>query len=460
MLLNTVVVNKTSAPCWDAKSNGRAKQFYLRGAAAFRFIGHGLLPSQLHDPAELRIGVVMPWVQAQSGRSSCAANLLKVEATKYGAPCAAWSALPASWPYWVASAASNANVADFLLMHGPEFDAATFHERAGLASLPTNLRAVRVPNMTALYQRRLGVVGLTLTVEKIKDFKPMIGQVFRQHLHRYSHWAFGDIDVVYGRLSHFLTPRVLRYDVISFRCDEICFPMFRTLMAGQLTVFANTNWTRQAYATVPGWQSLVLDPAFLFFDERLLPRQILREQPQRVAMIVSQLTDRDNARRPAGRASRYGGRRSLIWTASEGSLLVLRSLDGRSGTSSATGAASYCVESEFALVHLNLHKFVHFGSVAGIDQRGFVYESGRGIVRRRALLSRETGGNCDCAAWRRIADKSGRMRICSKYGGHFFCRFRSTMPVRRFRLRQMHSSPAGQMSRRAVRSASCRVRGA
>ena len=52
----------------------------------------------------------------------------------------------------------------------------------------------------------------------------------------YSHWAFGDVDVVYGSLRRFLlVPAVLRHDVVSLRADDLCRSR-RTLFAGQLTV--------------------------------------------------------------------------------------------------------------------------------------------------------------------------------------------------------------------------------
>ena len=55
-------------------------------------------------------------------------------------------------------------------MHGLDYDPSEFYVRAGLPALPRNVRSIIVPNMTALYQRRLGV-RVELTDDKVKDFK-------------------------------------------------------------------------------------------------------------------------------------------------------------------------------------------------------------------------------------------------------------------------------------------------
>ena len=61
-------------------------------------------------------------------------------------------------------------------------------------------------DMGSHYRARLNLSSsLRLTSQKIKDLKPMHGLVFRELLASYSHWAFGDVDVVYGSLKRFLT---------------------------------------------------------------------------------------------------------------------------------------------------------------------------------------------------------------------------------------------------------------
>lgn len=199
----------------------------------------------------------------------------------------------------------------------------------------------------------------------------MIGQVFRHYLQSYSHWAFGDVDVVYGRLSHFLTPQVLEHDVITFRTDDLCYPMTKTVWAGQLSVFANNNWTRTLYRASAAWSRIALDPRFLFFDERLLPFEVLQVAPARVALVVGQLTDRKAGRRPVPAHLE----RRMLWLADSGRLVLSQS-HGTAGS-----RRTHCIESEFAVVHLNVYKFKHFAAtISAASARAFSYSVSAGIV--------------------------------------------------------------------------------
>lgn len=371
-------------PCHDNRSNARAAAYMRGGAHVFARQARGLLPlageMAADSQSRVRLALVIPWIKAASRRTACETFREAHEAVQFGVPCEAFgqASLPPSWPFWVASAAANADVADFLLMHDVDYDPSAFHVRAGLTALPPNVRAVLVPNMTALYRERLGLEKLRLTDDKVKDFKPMIGQVFRDYLKAYSHWAFGDIDVVYGALRNFLTPRVLAHDVISFRTDDVCWPMAKTVFAGQLSVFANNNWTCAMYQTHYGWERVAVDARFLFFDERLLPFDVLTQErertPKRVAMVISQLTDRKSGRRPTPRRFE----RRLLWHADGGRLILVQS----HGESSPHKAAyARCIESEYAVVHLQLFKFKHWNAtISASGSRGFVYTVQRGIV--------------------------------------------------------------------------------
>jgi len=204
----------------------------------------------------------------------------------------------------------------------------------------------------------------------------MVGHVFRHYLRAYSHWAFGDIDVIYGALRNVLTAPVLSHDIITFRTDDLCFPMSKTIFAGQLSIFANNNWTRSLYSAPSRWAQAALDARFLFFDERILPLDVLNREPGRVAMVIAQLSDRTNGRRPSPR--RFS--RRLLWLAQSGRLVVVQTHGEKSGPGRAT-IRSRCVESEFAMVHLQLYKFKHFSaSHMASGAKGFVYTLHGGIL--------------------------------------------------------------------------------
>lgn len=53
----------------------------------------------------------------------------------------------------------------------------------------------------------------------IVEFKPALGWLFREYLGEYSHWAYGDLDVLFGDMRNgWLEPEELkRFDIITFR---------------------------------------------------------------------------------------------------------------------------------------------------------------------------------------------------------------------------------------------------
>ena len=334
----------------------------------------------------------MPWVTEATPASTCAVYQAKPE-MKAGARCEAFFSLPVSWPYWLASAGRNAAVADFLIFREPGLPDAFFRGPGGDLELPKNVHIREVANLTMLYRRQMGSPKLVLNPDKVKDFKPAIGHVFEEHLKAYSHWAFGDVDVVYGDLSRFLTPHVLQHDIITFRTDDLCASMTKTVFAGQLTIFANNQWGRMLYREAPSWTKVSSSEKYMFFDERSMPAYALRAAPTRVAMVLNQLSDRlftrslDNPMRGFwAKAGLSRTHRHLVWHGEEGRLLLVDK----------HGPRLWCAVTEAALVHLQQHKFKHFGHAQhSFDARGFVFDRDQGIQPVGALLN---GSAADAAA--------------------------------------------------------------
>ncbi|CAN0180068.1 unnamed protein product, partial [Hapterophycus canaliculatus] len=86
----------------------------------------------------------------------------------------------------------------------------------------------------------------------VADFKPAYGWIFREHLKEYTHWAFGELDVLFGNMFNgWIGPQDLQEsDIITFsRGDQ-----HRAYMRGQLTIHKNTVainrvWRRCSYLT-------------------------------------------------------------------------------------------------------------------------------------------------------------------------------------------------------------------
>ena len=54
------------------------------------------------------------------------------------------------------------------------------------------------------------------------EFKPALGWVFREYLEKYTHWAYGDLDVFFGDLTKgWLEASEMReYDVVTYRSNN------------------------------------------------------------------------------------------------------------------------------------------------------------------------------------------------------------------------------------------------
>lgn len=432
MLVATPASGTSSPVCLTEKDNLRVRDAYARGSHTFVQLGVGLHPQHIADSVftnatqrsllfwagqeqqqqqhqrwrqrqrdsdakmQLRLAVVIPWVVEATPAQTCKAYQTKPE-MKAGARCEAFFTLPISWSYWLASAATNVDVADFLIFSEPGLPTGFFRGPDTTRPLPPNVRVVEVANLTELYRARMGKPRLSLNPDKIKDFKPAVGHVFEHFLRPYSHWAFGDVDVVYGDLSRFLTPAILAHDIITFRTDDLCTSMTKTVFAGQLTVFANTPWCRTLYREAPTWEKVSATGArYMFFDERSMPAHALRQGAARVAMVINQLSDRLFTRSLDGplrsmwarTGLRGGARRHLLWHGEEGRLLLVE----RRSSAEASKIATWCVVSEAALVHLQQHKFKHYGGAVPVfDTAGFVFERERGI--RPASTLRNLSGH-------------------------------------------------------------------
>ncbi|MCY7279023.1 MAG: hypothetical protein LH702_36125, partial [Phormidesmis sp. CAN_BIN44] len=68
---------------------------------------------------------------------------------------------------------------------------------------------------------------------KIAEFKPAFGVIFEDYLKDYDFWGYCDLDIILGKVSHFITEEILEtYDVIT--ASEI-------QLVGHFTLFRNND---------------------------------------------------------------------------------------------------------------------------------------------------------------------------------------------------------------------------
>lgn len=108
--------------------------------------------------------------------------------------------------------------------------------------LPVNQIAKRILSLgederSPIYARHLkGMEHLIITQPALlQDFKPCLGHLFQDYISGYSHWAYTDIDVLFGRFPKLLSPDVIDlYDVVT-----VSFGDPFVYLRGELTIFRN-----------------------------------------------------------------------------------------------------------------------------------------------------------------------------------------------------------------------------
>ena len=94
---------------------------------------------------------------------------------------------------------------------------------------------------------------------KLCDLRPFYGVIHREELAHYQFWGYGDIDLIYGDLRKFITPRMLeKYNLITTHADRI---------AGHFTIIRyNSKYSTICYK-IKNWREKLIDEKGLGVDE-------------------------------------------------------------------------------------------------------------------------------------------------------------------------------------------------
>ena len=103
--------------------------------------------------------------------------------------------LPEYMPAWIKSCSYNKEI-DFILITDDDYP---YHYSQNIIHIPFSkdmfIRRVK--------QRLISNPSFEVSY-RLCDYRPMYGVIFREELERYDYWGYCDIDVIFGRLSHFL----------------------------------------------------------------------------------------------------------------------------------------------------------------------------------------------------------------------------------------------------------------
>lgn len=156
---------------------------------------------------------------------------------------------PKQFKFWLQSAGNNPTI-DFLLLTDNQFQS------------KENIKVIQMTfdDFKAFIQSKFDFNIALNTPYKICDFRGAYGYIFSEFCRDYDFWGFGDIDVIYGDIRHFLTDEILsNYKVV--------------LGYGHLTLYKNSEECNHFFETkIEGFQyykDVFSKPRNYLFDEFL-----------------------------------------------------------------------------------------------------------------------------------------------------------------------------------------------
>lgn len=154
--------------------------------------------------------------------------------------------LPPYFPIWLESAKANPDV-DFL-----------FYTDQEIQIDAPNFRVTKTPldDLRRRFERALNRPLQIPNGYKLCDYRPAYGVLFADELRGYDFWGHCDIDLVFGRIRHFLT-------------DEILSAYDRFYAYGPLSVYRNCETMRHAFELPGSWFTLdeMFGPVHIGVDE-------------------------------------------------------------------------------------------------------------------------------------------------------------------------------------------------
>lgn len=160
--------------------------------------------------------------------------------------------LPNYFDLWLSNAQNNYNY-DFILYTDDDLKDKT---------IPSN---VKVKHMS--FQRCVELAQnnfdfkVTIPIPyKFCDFRPAFGEIFAEDLKQYEFWGTIDLDIILGKIDHFITPDILdNYDKIMTR-DHFC--LYRN------NKIINSHYKGKQKAGEAKYRKVFTDPNIYAFGER------------------------------------------------------------------------------------------------------------------------------------------------------------------------------------------------
>jgi len=94
---------------------------------------------------------------------------------------------------------------------------------------------------------------------KFCDFRPAFGTIFQDYIKDYDFWGHGDLDVIFGKIRHFITDKLMdQYDIISMRHSYI---------SSWFTLYRNCMRINKLFSMSRDYEKVFTTPKYYNFDE-------------------------------------------------------------------------------------------------------------------------------------------------------------------------------------------------
>jgi hypothetical protein len=152
--------------------------------------------------------------------------------------------LPDYFRYFSESLARNQDI---------DLDVYLFNDQLSQPNLSGNLKTIplTLEQFNELASQKLELPIRVNWGYKIAEFKPAFGVIFEDYLKTYDFWGYCDLDIILGKVSHFITEEILEtYDVIT--ASEV-------QLVGHFTLLRNNDTVNNLFRQTDDYIKVFID---------------------------------------------------------------------------------------------------------------------------------------------------------------------------------------------------------
>ncbi|WP_404790608.1 DUF6625 family protein [Altericista sp. CCNU0014] len=184
--------------------------------------------------------------------------------------------LPDYFRYFSESVARNRDI---------DLDVYLFTDRVSQPDLSGNLKQIplTLEQFNKLASEKLEIPVSVNWGYKLSEFKPAFGVIFEEYLKDYDFWGYCDLDIIFGKISHFITEEILtNYDIIN--ASEM-------QLVGHFILFRNNSTVTNLFRQTEDYIKIFTDnDRYYNFDEscmRFYRRPFSFEELQETSQLAS-----------------------------------------------------------------------------------------------------------------------------------------------------------------------------